>query len=377
MADLGAWKPLLTEARYYDAFAACGATPEEEEFGTRAFGFCAPEKVRVVIVGQDPYPNSAAACGLAFSCAGGSLQPSLRNIWAALHSTGAAPPRADRPPILDLRGWAVQGVLLINAVPVLRFAETDRDRWHTCTRRLLAALDRLCAPKFMLWGKAAQGMAPPAGDRVLAWCHPSPLANIRNGGAFRRCPHFVQTPEIVWDLGAPIWAGIDGACAGNGRADARASYGVAFAGGPLAGRTLAGLVAPETYAEGKPAGRPQPPTNNRGEFLACIRALEACLDAYVYGPIEIVIDSKLVLQTLEEWLPTRQAAGTTHKLQNLDLVLYCAKLLASLRQRTEVRFTHVHSHRPRPSGDDKRELFLWALNNRADRLAGGALVAAP
>jgi uracil-DNA glycosylase len=146
-----------------------------------ALELCPPEAVRVVILGQDPYPDPAQAMGLAFSVRPGvrPLPASLRNILRELEEdTGS------RPPDGDLSGWARQGVLLINAaltVPAGQPGGHARLGWD---RLLAQLLDRVSArpTAFLLWGRAAQAQRRalrPGAHLVLEAAHPSPLAAAR------------------------------------------------------------------------------------------------------------------------------------------------------------------------------------------------------
>ncbi|SHH78393.1 uracil-DNA glycosylase [Marivita hallyeonensis] len=141
----------------------------------------APEDVRVVILGQDPYPTPGHAHGLAFSVDPhvAPLPRSLINIFKELsEDIGPAPPNG------DLRFWADQGVLLLNdvlTVPVGAARGHRRLGWQTLVPQVL---DRLAdAPRaFVLWGNDARAHSPRLdghGHLVLESAHPSPLSARR------------------------------------------------------------------------------------------------------------------------------------------------------------------------------------------------------
>ncbi|OSQ50789.1 uracil-DNA glycosylase [Marivita geojedonensis] len=142
---------------------------------------CAPDDVRVVILGQDPYPTPGHAHGLAFSVAP-DLRPlprSLGNIFKELHSEFG-----DVPPNGDLRFWADQGVLLLNDVLTVPAGDARGHRrlgWQKLVPQVLEALsDRPRA--FVLWGNDARAHAPRLaghGHLVLESAHPSPLSARR------------------------------------------------------------------------------------------------------------------------------------------------------------------------------------------------------
>ncbi|MBY6005969.1 uracil-DNA glycosylase [Salipiger bermudensis] len=142
---------------------------------------CAPEEVRVVILGQDPYPTPGHAHGLAFS-AEPEVRPlprSLGNIYKELQGEfGASPPNA------DLRFWAAQGVLLLNTaltVPAGSAGAHAKLGWSRLTAQVLEALSD--TPRaFILWGNHAQGFAKHItgpDHLVLRSAHPSPLSARR------------------------------------------------------------------------------------------------------------------------------------------------------------------------------------------------------
>jgi len=146
-----------------------------------ALDACAPDDVRVVILGQDPYPTHGHAHGLAFSVAPHvtPLPRSLSNIFKEL-----AEDIGDVPPNGDLRFWADQGVLLLNDVLTVPAGVARGHRrlgWHKLVPQVLDALND--APRaFVLWGNDARAHAPRLaghGHLVLQSAHPSPLSARR------------------------------------------------------------------------------------------------------------------------------------------------------------------------------------------------------
>lgn len=152
--------------------------PQQQIFA--AFDACAPDAVKVVILGQDPYPTPGHAHGLAFSVEPGVKLPrSLNNIYKEMvEDLGSAPITG------DLRGWANQGVLLLNTALTVPAGEANAHQklgWAKLTEQVIAALsDRPRA--FVLWGGHAQGFAKHirGGDHlILKTAHPSPLSARR------------------------------------------------------------------------------------------------------------------------------------------------------------------------------------------------------
>jgi uracil-DNA glycosylase len=167
----------------------------------RAFTRPLPD-VRVLIVGQDPYPTPGHAVGLSFSVAS-DVRPiprSLQNIYKELESDLGIP----RPSHGDLSPWADQGVLLLNRVLTVRSGEPGSHRgigWERITDAAIAGLvarddEPLVA---ILWGKDAQALEPALPDVPLIMsAHPSPMSADR--GFFGSKP-FSRANEYLEDLG--------------------------------------------------------------------------------------------------------------------------------------------------------------------------------
>ncbi|WP_407345709.1 uracil-DNA glycosylase [Pengzhenrongella phosphoraccumulans] len=139
-------------------------------------------EVRVLVVGQDPYPTPGHSMGLAFSTAPHvrPLPRSLANIFAELTAdVGATTPKSG-----DLTAWADRGVMLLNRVLTVRPGESAAHRrrgWEQVTDAAIAALVARGGPLVaVLWGKDAQSVAGALGATpVVASAHPSPLSAHR------------------------------------------------------------------------------------------------------------------------------------------------------------------------------------------------------
>jgi uracil-DNA glycosylase len=139
-------------------------------------------QVRVLVVGQDPYPTPGHAVGLSFSVAPHvrPLPRSLVNILTELRDDLGCPPAADG----DLSRWSDEGVLLLNRVLTVRAGTPASHRdlgWQTITARAVQALVERGGPLVaVLWGSQAQELRPLlAGVPVVASAHPSPLSASR------------------------------------------------------------------------------------------------------------------------------------------------------------------------------------------------------
>ncbi|RYX95623.1 MAG: uracil-DNA glycosylase [Comamonadaceae bacterium] len=183
----------------------------------RALELTAPERVKVVILGQDPYHGAGQAEGLAFSVAPGvKFPPSLRNIFKEMQRDLAQPAPASG----SLARWAREGVLLLNTSLTVEDgqpASHARRGWEFLTDALLghvAATAPVCV--YMLWGAHAQAKAPlieaaaaTAGRQalILQANHPSPLSALRPPVPFIGCGHFSQARAWLGRHGVSIdWA---------------------------------------------------------------------------------------------------------------------------------------------------------------------------
>ncbi|MFA6757936.1 MAG: uracil-DNA glycosylase [Bacteroidales bacterium] len=166
-----------------------------------AFKLTPFHKVRVVILGQDPYHGPNQAHGLSFSVPEGVKKPpSLVNIFKELRADiGVTPPISG-----NLERWAKQGVFLLNAVLTVRAGEAashSKIGWIQFTN---AVIEKLSNEKegviFLLWGNFAKGkkaLIDSSKHFVLEAAHPSPLAR----GAFFGSKHFSKTNELLTKSG--------------------------------------------------------------------------------------------------------------------------------------------------------------------------------
>ena len=175
----------------------------------RALDLCPLERVRVVILGQDPYHGEGQAHGLCFSVPPHVRPPpSLKNIFKELQSDLGIRPS----PHGFLEHWARQGVLLLNSVLTVEVGRpaSHRERgWERFTDAVVQLVNAKPEPVvFMLWGSYAQkkaGFVDASRHLVLKAPHPSPLS--AHGGFFG-CRHFSQANAFLEERGlAPIdWA---------------------------------------------------------------------------------------------------------------------------------------------------------------------------
>ncbi len=168
------------DARLAAGLVVCPSDP------FRALKLTPLNRVRVVILGQDPYHGEGQATGLAFSVnAGVVTPPSLRNMFKEL---GLWSPEKKRDG--DLDGWAQQGVLLLNTALTVELGQPaghSKWGWEVLTDRLIARCTMAGPVVFLLWGAHAQAKAPiiAGGPHLMLMnSHPSPLSASRSAHPF-------------------------------------------------------------------------------------------------------------------------------------------------------------------------------------------------
>lgn len=207
-----AWQAALpgwTAERIDAVCARVKAASGERDIGPadpfRALRFVDPAGVKVVLLGQDPYPRPGHADGLAFS-AGHGKPASLRRIFQVLAHDR---PGWQAPAQWKLDGWARQGVLLLNpalSIEIGRIGSHLDCGWQALTAEIVKTLcERADPPVFLIWGSKAQAFFDaacprrPAGLRLLATRHPS---NDFGKQFMADGSHFAQTADLIdwWAL---------------------------------------------------------------------------------------------------------------------------------------------------------------------------------
>lgn len=163
-----------------------------------AFNCCPFDKVKVVIIGQDPYHNVGQAHGLCFSVNDGiEFPPSLINIFKEIERDLQLP----IPKTGNLTRWAEQGVLLLNAtltVEAHKAGSHQSKGWEQFTDAVIRALnEKRCGIVYMLWGNYAQqkvSFVDANKNLLLKSVHPSPLSAYRG---FIGCGHFSETNNYL------------------------------------------------------------------------------------------------------------------------------------------------------------------------------------
>lgn len=305
--------------------------------------------VKVVILGQDPYPQPGEANGLAFSC--NNVQGSLTNIYKCLKNQKII---ENIPKTGDLTHWAQQGVLLLNTslTTVEGKSNAHKDIWADFTDILIKKIshDINCGPApslmFFLWGNYAINKKALINEDciIYEWRHPSPLAqsSAKLEEKFINCNHFVNANEFFKSEGmSPIdWNPVstnliytDGACSGNGKGIAAyAGYAAYFSTGIQAGLVKYGRIPP-SIVENKTLY----PSNQRAEGLAICIALEESKAKHN----TIITDSQFWINMIEEWMPLWNRKGIQFEEKaNSDIT----KRLWNLVKDNAPVLIHVESH---------------------------------
>ena len=206
------WKAILAEEfskPYFDELV--GFVKQEYSSGVvfpeprnifRAFDKCPFDRLKVVIIGQDPYHGEGQANGLCFSVGEGvAFPPSLQNILKEVADDVGSP----IPVSGELDRWAEQGVLLLNAVLTVRAHEAASHAgrgWERFTDAVVRAIaERKEGVVYMLWGNYAQkkgSIADKQRNLILRAVHPSPLSAYRG---FFGCKHFSAANRYLLSMG--------------------------------------------------------------------------------------------------------------------------------------------------------------------------------
>lgn len=174
--------------------------PKKEVFSS--FYYTDLDKVKVVIIGQDPYHEPNQACGMCFAVKPGvEMPPSLRNIYKEIENDLGIKMSSNA----YLVNWAKQGVLLLNSVLTVEKGKANSHKdigWMEFTDNVLRYLNQQNQPMvFMLWGNNAKSKLPLLTNKnhlILTAAHPSPLSAY-NG--FFGCRHFSKANNYLKENG--------------------------------------------------------------------------------------------------------------------------------------------------------------------------------
>ena len=184
----------------------------EKKLIFNALNKCPPEKVKVVIIGQDPYIHSNEPHGFSFSVKPGvKIPPSLRNIFEELcgeYSIDSLPRNG------CLSQWETEGVLLLNTILTVHEGKSDSHRgigWENFTSAVIKYLDNHNFVVFLAWGAKAQKVCSDnvKNNPVLTAGHPSPLNRakpFKGCGCFREANTLLRKNKILPVRWIKLWA---------------------------------------------------------------------------------------------------------------------------------------------------------------------------
>jgi uracil-DNA glycosylase len=343
------------------------------------------DNIKIIIIGQDPYPTKGIAHGLAFSALN-TYPDSLRNIFKCLeyHKIISNHKEANT----DLTSWAKQGVLLLNT-SLSTEINKRRSHFHLWNEYMQQILVRILQYHInsnliiMCWGKDSQNLISkitvniPNKFHILEWCHPSPL----NGTKFLQCDHFTYANKLLIKFNkSPInWASIentinksisiftDGSAVGRygkNKKDStcRGGYSAIFS-GTIQGQLLGNLDISNHFA-----------SNIRAEGQAIISALHKCLiELNQKTTIDLYTDSEFWIKMILNYMPKWTEQKFMEK-ENSDLTIRLWKLWKEINSKHNIKLHHVYSHNKSglKNSNNPDDQFKYINNELADKLADEA-----
>jgi len=366
-------------------------TPKQEQI----FEFARLTKldnIKIVIVGQDPYPKLGIAHGLAFSSIN-TIPDSLNNIFKCLSKNGLI----STPKTGNLTEWAKQGVLLINRALTTIVGESNTHAlfWDSYTISLLKKIVKENTI-VMLWGNNAKELKKYLNKGIIMeWAHPSPLAQKKQ--KFIECDHFIKANELLnnsinWNAINPkvdnsdnpkddklecsdklsfvvdentqvIFT--DGSCyPNNSSKESRAGYSSILQGKHKI--ILYGNIDIDV-----------PATNQRAEGLAIYKSMKY-LRKKEWETLLIITDSEFWINMFEKFMPKWYNTGgyeCFEEKKNSDITCKMYELYLELTETKKIKFIHIKSHNKSGWGFcDKESLEYWCYTNneKADQYANKA-----
>lgn len=366
------------------------------------------DKVCVIIIGMDPYPNVEDAHGLAFSSMANKTPASLKNIFKCLIKRQLLP---DMPSTNDLTPWAKQGVLLLNSALCTTPGKAGAylNQWLPFTQHLLENVilyrinqiaktdknvkneksdkNKKDIPLYvLLWGNDAKKLAPICAkhlteEHILTYTHPSPLAQSK--ALFEDCLHFKILDEklspkinwvIDWGVSKQVIDGFkmtsdtvviftDGSCYPNKICpESRGGYAAHFALGKFTKNIYGSLFIDI------------PPTNIRCEGMAIIVALQFLREQLnEWNKVIIVSDSEFWINMITKYIPDWLKKNINLESKaNPDLTKKLVALTKFLTDNNKiVEYRHIYSHGKsnwHKCAENTYEYFSFCSNDYADKL---------
>lgn len=351
-----------------DDAALCPPKPKWFEFAR----LTPLKKIKVIIIGQDPYYTKGTAHGLAFSSLGDKKPPSLRNIYECLIESKLM---EKSPNHSDLTEWATEGVLLLNTYlsTELGSAGKHAEAWRAYSNCLLQSICEYGIQngkvfKFFLWGNHAKSLKDDIkGHLVYTWIHPSPLAQrCAPELKFIKCDHFLRASEVNWNIkNKERVSSLEVECAPDlfqaftdgSSLDGLGGYAVLYVGGPLKG-----------YVD---SDRIEGATSVRAEACAIITALESAAETDGWTRLQIYTDSDFWKNMLEQYMP-KWTLEKFQTMKNPDLTTKMWELWQAIERPKEIRFVPAHNKRGWRESESPYEKWCYKHNEAVDKLASEA-----
>ena len=402
--------------------------PPEKDWFNWARILNSPKKIKVILIGMDPYPRLKDAHGLSFSSLV-TIPPSLKNIYKCLDNYGFIDDnKYTTPRTGNLSNWSKQGVLLLNAALSTQVKVSGKHSkiWKSYMTKIILKISNygLCEGRqyiFLLWGNHAQKLEKYIDSDyhiVMKWLHPSPMAQCRaaKDKKFINCDHFSEIneflreeneKEIVWDprynpdadsddvdsddanpnkindlkfikesmnheLGTAInpkthYVFTDGSCSGNGKRTSKGAYAAIFVLGPWKGQKMYGKLPAAKYYD----------SNIRAEGAAILAVFEKLKGSIIsnndanWTMCKIYTDSQFWIKMILEYMP-RWSEQSFKRKKNPDMtkkILNLWNWIMGKGKYLDLIFVRSHNKNGWKTSQDPYKRFCHDNNNCVDQLA--------
>lgn len=336
------------------------------------------QDIKVIIIGQDPYPKAGDAHGLSFSTTATKIPQSLNNIYKCLQKSKLI---EHLPTIGDLTAWAYQGVLLLNKslTTIVTKSNEHKHIWNDYTNAIIKKINKYADENnkkyiWLLWGKEAKSLTYliDSHHHIMEYTHPSPLAEakIPLEQKFLNCQHFVKVNELLptpinWNPYVKVHIFTDGSCTSNGTKTADSGYAV----------YKPQDFYPQVIIKGKPL-QTEVQTNIRAEGFALYNAFKLIIKMPLVYSAVIYTDSKFWIEMFETHIPNwlQKSADYYKTKANPDMTMKLYKKLSAVKQYTNLKIEFIESHVSQitPTLKFGGKPILYQYNNKVDVLANEA-----
>ena len=346
-------------------------------------------KLRIIILGQDPYPNPNHAHGLAFSSLDNKIPSSLHNIYDCLINNKLI---KYFPKSADLSAWALRGVLLLNCALTTEIGVSNKhtELWSEYINILIQNISKKYIMEnkkliFMLWGRFAQSKNYLISDHhILTWRHPSPMAqNCDEEYRFINCDNFKKANKLLgykfdWNPRKKIIEiYTDGSAYPNKNVpNAKNGYACIFTSGCLDNLAIYGAnkkcVSSKDWPDKLYATAP------RAEGTAILKALEKCnsISTTKWDEIHIITDSHFWYDMITCYMPDWEKNNIDFNTKkNPDISIKLWKVIKKIKENGILNMRHINSHGKaglKSAEENTQEWYDYSNNKCVDELANMA-----